>query len=629
MILYKGYTKNNGKAPTDKIKGVNKFRTFEEVKDMESYGGVLADDVVLIDIDDGEQSNILMDIVEKLQLNCKVLQTSRGRHFLFKNNGKFDVCGAGKKLAIGLTADIKIGGKNTVECLKIDGVERFTEWDAEPVGEYDPAPVWLCPVNSKYDFLNTDTRNQDLFSYILVLQSQLQANKDEIKQCLGLINEFILKTPLDPNELDVICREESFEKPNFYDGKKFMHDKFSTWLRDTDHIKRINGQLCVYKNGVYIQGYREIEKAIVNHIPDSKDVQRKEILKYLEIICADNTEPADPRYIAFNNGVYDIATDKLLDFDPEIVITNKIPHNYNPSASSEIGIKTLNKIACNDPETVNIMGECIGSCFYRSNTLGGGKAFMLTGGGANGKSTFLEMIENVLGFENYSSLGIDELGGTFTTTTMAGKLANIGDDITDEFLTGHDVALFKKLITGNTVMSQEKNQPVYFWRPFLKQLFSANNIPRMRDRSGGTALMRRLIIVPFKAKFTSEDADFDPYISYTLKSEEVSEYLINLGIESLKRIIAKGYTITNAVKKELKDYEEINNPILLFIKEVEPCEVLNHETSDVHLRYDVFCTENNIQRVGLATFTKEICKRMNIQVVYKRIDGKKRRVFSE
>lgn len=624
-----GYTKNDGKKPLDKIKGVDSFRSLNECRKFDSYGGVLNDNVVLIDVDDCEQSEILMNIIEDLQINCKVICTSRGKHFLFINDG-ISRCGAGKKLACGLTADIKIGGKNTVECLKIDGVERFVEWDAEIPGQYDVVPKWLFPVSTTMDFLNTETRNDDLFRYILVLQSQLHMEKDSIKDTLRIINRYILKTPLDQSELDIIARDEAFEKPCFMDGKKFLHNEFSKWLKQTDHIKRINGQLCVYRDGVYVPGYKEIEKAMVNHMPESKDAQRKEVLKYLEIICADNVPTADPRYIAFSNGIYDIATDTIMDFTPDIVITNKIPHDYKPEVYSEMCDKTFDKISCADADIRCLLEECIGSCFYRSNTLGGGKAFILTGTGANGKSTYLEMIENVLGVQNYSSLGLEELAGTFTTTTMSGKLANIGDDISDEFLSGKDVALLKKLITGNMVMSQEKNQPVYFWKPYLKQLFSANSIPRMRDRSGGMALMRRLIILPFNAVFSKDDADYDPYISFKLKSEDVMEYLVTLGVQGLKRIIENGgFTNCAKVEKELTDYEELNNPILLFLKDIELDEILNHETKEVHLRYDTFCSENNFQRMGLANFSKEITKRCNIQIIYKRIGTKKCRIFTK
>ena len=65
--LYKGFIETKGKAAVEKFKGKTQFRTYDEVKDLNGFGGVLADDTILIDIDDTEQSEIMMNIVEDLQ----------------------------------------------------------------------------------------------------------------------------------------------------------------------------------------------------------------------------------------------------------------------------------------------------------------------------------------------------------------------------------------------------------------------------------------------------------------------------------------------------------------------------------------------------------------------------------
>ena len=83
-MLYKGYIKTKGKKAIEAFKDRTKYRTYDEVKNLEGFGGVLADDTILIDIDDAEQSEILMNIVEEYQLDCRVYCTSRGRHFYLR-----------------------------------------------------------------------------------------------------------------------------------------------------------------------------------------------------------------------------------------------------------------------------------------------------------------------------------------------------------------------------------------------------------------------------------------------------------------------------------------------------------------------------------------------------------------
>lgn len=93
------------------------------------------------------------------------------------------------------------------------------------------------------------------------------------------------------------------------------------------------------------------------------------MLKFLEIITPEETYTSDANLIAFRNGVYDLSTDQLMTFSPEYIITNMIPWDYNPSAYSELCDKTLNKIACHDPEIRSLLEEAIGYCFFRQNEL--------------------------------------------------------------------------------------------------------------------------------------------------------------------------------------------------------------------------------------------------------------------
>ncbi|MBQ5768451.1 MAG: DNA primase, partial [Clostridiales bacterium] len=68
MGLYKGYIETNGKKSIEKLKDRTKWKTYDQVKDCKSFGGVLDSDTILIDVDDKEQSEIMMRIVEDKQL---------------------------------------------------------------------------------------------------------------------------------------------------------------------------------------------------------------------------------------------------------------------------------------------------------------------------------------------------------------------------------------------------------------------------------------------------------------------------------------------------------------------------------------------------------------------------------
>ena len=615
MELFRGYVKCKGKKAIEPYKNVEKYRTFDEVKDFDSYAGILAEDVILVDVDDAAQSEVLMNIVEDLQLDCRVYQTTRGRHFLFKNNGVRN-CKTGWMLACGITADIKIGNRNGLEFLKVDGVERFVEWDSE---SYQELPKWLLPIN-KNDFgffgmAEGDGRDSKLFSYILTLNGA-GFSKDESRKCIELLNKYILADPMSDEDIERITRDDAFPADTFFQDGKFLHNNFAEFIKANEHVKRINGQLHVYRNGAYITGYREIELSMIKHIPTLKAQQRTEVLKYLEVVCSVEEKVADANLIAFKNKVLNFTTGELLDHSPEMVITNLIPWNYNPDAYSEIADKTLNKMACNDSDIRAVIEEAIGYSFYRRNELS--KSFFLTGEGSNGKSTFLDMLADVFGGENRSALGLEELDERFSTIMLSNKLINVGDDISDEFWNGRAVAMFKKLVSGNEVKAEYKGQDAITIKPYTKFFFSANSLPRSRSR-GFEAVKRRLVIIPFNATFSKSDADYDPYIVWKLKDESVMEYIIKIGIEGLKRVLAnRGFTESSKVTKEIEEYELENNPIIMFLREYEPT---NQPTRDVHRAYKIFCIENGYQEMTLSNLSKELNRRCNLQVVRRRING--------
>lgn len=627
-MFFKGYIRTKDKNAIDKYKNTDNLRTLEQVQSLPEYAGILAADAILVDIDDSEQSEMLMNIVEHFQLNCRVYQTTRGRHFLFKNS-KIDKCFTHCTLACGFTADIKSGFKNSYEILKFNNKERFIEWDIEESQEYQEIPKWLFPIKTNAEFLKMkagDGRNQELFNYILTLQSN-DFSVEESRETIRIINQFVLQEPLSDEELEVILRDDAFQKPVFYKGTTFLFDRFATYMKNNHHIIRINNQLHMYQDGIYISGQSDIEGEMIKHIPQLNRAKRKEVLDYLDVMIRENTPATEAHLIAFRNGILNVYDDSFTPLTPEHIITNRIDWDYNPQAYDELTDKTLNKIACNDEKIRALLEEATGICLFRRNELG--KAFILTGTGSNGKSTFLNMLRHMLGKRNISSLDLKKLSDRFSTVMLFGKMANIGDDISDEFVV--DSSMFKKIVTGETIDAEQKGQPKFEFEPYVKLFFSANNIPRMGKGRDSAAILRRLVIIPFEAKFSPEDSDFVPFIGDKLKTQEAMEYLIQLGIKGLKRVLeTRHFTSSEKIQKELDEYEESNNPVLGFIRECESedFQIENNPTSNVYKRYNEYCIANNLNPMSNIEFSKQINKLLNYQVVNKKINGKKYRIFT-
>lgn len=543
--IFKGYVEIKNKKAIEPFKDAKKLKTLNEISG--DYAGVLAKNTILIDIDDKEQSDILYQMIQDLKIKSLIIETSRGKHFYFKNK-EVKKCFTHANLAIGLKADIKSGFTNCYGVLKNDGLKRKILENPESL---DELPKWLIPINTNMDFLNLEAgegRNQSLFGYILPLQTA-GFNKEEAREVIRLINEYILKEPLSEDELETILRDEAFSKEIFFKNKTFLFDDFAKFLIATDYVIKLNNQLHVYHNGVYFNNDNYIEKKMIEHIPRLSSARRSETLKYINLL-AESKESHDENLIAFKNGIFDITSNELLEFSPDYIITNLIDWNYDSEAYNELTDKTLNKLACGDKEIRALLEEMIGYCFFRRNELR--KAFVLIGGTQNGKSTFLDLIAYILGDSNISSLDLKELGQRFKTAELFGKLANIGDDIGDSYIP--DTAIFKKLVSGDRLNVERKGQDPFDFNNYSKLIFSANNIPRIGSGQDSSAIMNRLIIIPFNARFSKSDPDFDPFIKYKLRKESSIEYLIKLGLEGLKRVLTNGFTISEMVEKELRDY---------------------------------------------------------------------------
>lgn len=613
-ILYKGFVEIDGKKPKQYIKDETKFYSYSHVRQrFESYGGVLKDNVVMVDVDSMTEAEMLLNIINNLNIQCNVLKTTNGMHFYFQNS-ELQTNKIKRKTALGITVDIKLGSKNTVDPLRIKGERRLWLRSSDSMAVI---PKYLVPLSGEVpDFsglTDGDGRNQTLFNYILTLQAEGFV-KAEIKEAVKIINSFIIADPLPSDEIDTILRDEAFLKPVFFVKNTFLHHEFAKYLRDNEHVIKINDVLHVYKEGIYLDDITEIESVMIKHIPQLNKGKRGEVMAYLNIICEEK-ELSDCTYITIVNGLYDLSTGKQLEYNPNYIVKNKLPYSYNQSAYDKTVDDALNKICINNLQLRSLLEEVIGYQLLRRNELG--KFFILTGGGSNGKSTFLIMIKKFLGPGNFSSLALEEIGQRFKTAEMYGKLSNIGDDISNQYIS--DNAILKKLITGETVNVERKGQDPFEFNNYAKLIFSANDIPRINDTSDG--LMRRLVIVPFKAKFKSSDEDFDPFIIDKLLTNNAMEYLLNLGIEGLRRVLRNnGFTEVPEVVEAISEYEKINNPMIMFVNENN---VLNQSTNEVYLRYSTWCQQNGLKSLSKYIFIRDVCRKFDFKSKQMRVDGEK------
>jgi len=363
--------------------------------------------------------------------------------------------------------------------------------------------------------------------------------------------------------------EQSEGKPYYRygeNGKRYIVGyKFAQYITETHAVKRIDNQLFIFRDNYYQYGNLYIENIIHRLEPDMKSHERTEIIKYLEVQNPDNVRLDDySQYILCDDEILDWKTGERFEPSQEYVITNRIPWRYDPGAYCEAMDKALDEWTCHDKQCRDLLLEAIGTTLYRDTRIQ--VSFILTGQGANGKSTLLDAVKMMLGKNNVSELDIAELSDRFSTASLLGMLANIGDDISSDYLQGKQLSIFKKVVTGNGIRAEKKGQDEFFFQPYAKLFFSANDIPKMSTDSQ-RSISRRLVIIPFDADFVEEKANIN--IEDQILTQEGMEYLLKLAVDGLRRVTQHGFTKCARVDERKRQYERESNPLLLWADDLE------------------------------------------------------------
>lgn len=629
----------DGKTPTHGFKDGKGTKTWDEVKDFNDVAVIVPKGYVVLDFDTTSDAEIMLKIVEALDLKTKVMKTTRGIHCWFKAPEEDPKNFIKNRLAIGIYCDRKAGGRNAYVKIKQDG--KMREWIRNIKGkDIEVVPKWLMSVSApsgKFSFKDMGEgsgRNQELFNYIVYLQTK-GFTREEIRQTIQIINDYVLAESLSDSEVATICRDEAFKPEDVIaeqiakaEDKKvgFSHNEFGDQLIQEFKIIEVNGVLYVYEDGYYQADDRIIENKMIELYPGIMQRQRTEVLAYLRIKCHKSASDlkVNPYVINLKNTRLDIRSGECLEFTPEAIEFDRIPVTYDPSAYCADLDKMLNRVFLGDREVINLFEEMLGATLLKHNRYQ--KAFLFYGSGSNGKSTILDLIKTFLGPRNYSAIALEKVTDRFNTAELENRLANIGDDVDN--VTLKDTGTLKKLFSGNAIMVERKGERPYTIEPYATHIYSCNAIPRSFDKSDG--FYRRWLLIPFNARFSADDEDYDPMIADKITSSTALSYLLNIGIRGAQRLIRKGhFTEPQVVIDALEAYKADNSTVLSWIEDKELTEdyFLDKPRDVTYSEFSDWCKISGIKPgnvTGKKTFFKEVTQKFDFEERPKqKADGKR------
>jgi len=417
-----------------------------------------------------------------------------------------------------------------------------------------------------------------------------------------------------PNLAKLIAKEHDF--------------KFITVYDDSVNSR----MLYYYKNGFYrMNGEHKIRPLINYYLGDLTTKHRKsEVVDYINDMNSVHRRKmgADIDLINCRNGVLNFRTGEFTEHDCKYMFINRIPVDYKEGATCPHVEKFMTEVF---PDKYNIyipvIQEMFGYALYRKYIYH--VAFMLYGGGRNGKSSVLDLLTTMIGNGNFSNRPLHQLmEDKFAAADLYGSMANICGDISDKALKNTDA--FKRITGGDYISGEKKFMSTFSFKSYSKLIFNANKIPYSPDKTN--AFISRWIIPVFSRTFERGAKGTITNISEKILShpDELSG-MLNWSIVGLKRLLENDNFSYHEDKDEtLSRYETLMYPNKQFYNDyLEVCMGSHILKDDLMKVYYDWCEERLYPKSSVAIITKNLKYYSKDDVVTKRIsiDGKRVHVY--
>ena len=321
-------------------------------------------------------------------------------------------------------------------------------------------------------------------------------------------------------------------------------------------------------------------------------------------------------YVPFLNGFYDPINNNMVPIYPENYVINMIPHEYNPNKTIPSPVfNELLLFQVPEDDARELWLEYCGTCFNRD--MSGQKWMIIRGDGGTGKSTQINVLAECIGLQNISNETLQGLNERFNATNLFGKFVNLCADISSEDMKKIDVL---KKITGedrNGVKHEKKGKDCFFFTPFCKLLFSANEIPLNRDEKSN-AFYRRLLITVMDKKPDKVDRNLQHKLSAEIDG------IIQRYMEALRRFYHRGgyypesLTSNHEVQRLRRSADSV---IAFFDEELEQDPEGQVERGDLYKAYTDYCKRED--RLFPVTKNKLFDRLRDMGVQEKKVNGKR------
>lgn len=270
---------------------------------------------------------------------------------------------------------------------------------------------------------------------------------------------------------------------------------------------------------------------------------------------------SDPSLLKTKNGMLDLQTGEHRDARPEDLATLCIAADYDESAECPLFQEFLVRTFGQDKETIKFVQRLAGYSLTGST-----KEQILAiclGEGATGKSTFLNLLKDILG-DYAKQMPVDSLRRK--PRTQSNDLAGLRSmrlviDTEVPPGTALDEPLIKTFTGQDTINARKLYQEYFEFKPTFKLWLAANEMPTITDPTD--AMWRRVIVIPFNHKVTGNKIDKD--LSDKLFAEQSG--ILNWLVEGCLQWQKHGLKPSSQVRAASRKYERRARQLNRFLRE--------------------------------------------------------------
>jgi putative DNA primase/helicase len=396
------------------------------------------------------------------------------------------------------------------------------------------------------------------------------------------------------------------------------------WVRDTSGaVERLLKDVLRARITAAADLTDEREReALIHHVLASGTASRlQSVLELAATEAAVATVPerfdADPWRLNLLNGSLDLQIGTLQPHDAELYETKLAPVAYDPDAACPRWERFIADVTRGDTEHGRYLQRIAGYCL--TGNVGEQAWFLACGPGANGKTTFVEVLRGLLGdyaraasFATFLVRGhetiredIARLAGARLVTALEPPEGQRFNESLLKTLTGNDVVTARELYRG----SQE-------FRPTFKLVLAGNHKPSVWDTSEG--FWRRVRVLPFAFTVPPERRVKD---YHTLLLAEEGPGILRWALEGCRAWARDGLGEPTAVTLETAAYRHDEDVLGDFIdaalREQKGSRVAH---PDLRRCYEQFCQRADVTLLGSKAFISRLHERGHVDV---RSNGKR------